>query len=171
MTEAKVWVDEVEVVVEALAAVGLEEGIPGVLVVPRLERGAGLHGAEDVHQAGSGAALGEDLLDAVLLAEGTNPSDELDGEAVLLRQSLRVLTDDITQWLGEPGEVEDPDVASVQLSRKRLGVADVGERAHDEDAVEAREHAADAGGVTIGQHGNGSCRKLLDSTTPCHAIA
>lgn len=154
VAEPEVGVDEVEVVVEALAAVGFEERLPGALVVPGLEGRAGLHGAEDVHETGMGAALGQDFLDPVFLAERTDLPDELDGEAVLPRHPFRVLTDGVAQGLGELGEVEDEDAAPVQLPRECLGVADGGKGARDEYAVEAREHAADMSRVAVGEHGS-----------------
>jgi hypothetical protein len=137
VAEPEVGIDEVEIVVGALAAVGPEERRSGPLVVPGLEGGAGFQGLEDVHEARMRAALGQDLLDAVLLSEGADPPDELDGESVFLRQALRVRADGVTEGLGESGEVEDLYVAPVQLTGKRLWVADVRQRASDQNAVEA----------------------------------
>lgn len=97
MTQPELGVDEVEVVVQAAAAVGLDERLVRALVVPRLERRAALHGAEDVDEPGLRAPLGDDLLDPVLLAERLDVADELDREAVLVGHTLGVLTDRLTQ--------------------------------------------------------------------------
>jgi hypothetical protein len=77
IAQAKLCVDEVEVLVQTLAGDRLEKGLAARLVVPGAIRRAGLHGAEDVHQAGPIAALGEDLLDSVLLAERLELADVL----------------------------------------------------------------------------------------------
>jgi hypothetical protein len=59
-------------------------------------------------------------------------------------------SDRVTQRLGERGEVADADPSLVQLSGHRRRVADVGERAQDEHAIEAGDHATD--GVRIRSH-------------------
>ena len=45
--------------------------------MPRLVKGTGLHGREDVDQTGMFASLGDDRLDPLLLAKGFVISDEL----------------------------------------------------------------------------------------------
>jgi len=69
VAQPELRVDEVEVVVQALARGRLEEGLAARLVVPGAIGGTALHGREDVHQAGGVATLGENPLDAILLAE------------------------------------------------------------------------------------------------------
>lgn len=107
-----------------------------------------------------GAALGEDLLDAVFLAEGLAPPDVLDREPVHLRDPLRVLGDRTGETLDELLEVGELQTTPGQLPRKGLGVANVGERARDEDTVGAGQHAADTGSVAIGEHGNLASRYM-----------
>ena len=143
VAQAELRVDEVEVVVQALAADRLEEGLAARLVVPGAIGGTGLHGREDVHQTGMIAALGEDLLDPILLAERLELADELDLQPGLGGQALGVGADLIAQRLGPAGIVEQADVARSEVARHRLGVADVRQGAGDHHPVEARQHAAD----------------------------
>ncbi len=119
-------IDEVEVVVEAASGVGLDERFARGLVVPRPERGAALHGAEDVDQTRMRAALGNDLLDTILFAERLDATNELDLEAMLGGLLFGVVPDRFTQRLRELGEVEDADASLVQLPRHRSCVRDVG---------------------------------------------
>lgn len=155
MAESELRVDEIEVVVQTPAAVGLQEGLAGGFVVPRFERGAALHRAEDVHESGLASPFGEDLLDAVLLAKGIDVTDELDLQPVLLRHGFGVLPDLVPQGLGELREVEDSHLAPVELPGERPGMSDVRERSHDEDPVKARKHAAKAVRVSIDERGHG----------------
>lgn len=79
----------------------------------------------------------------------------LDLEPVFLGQVLGVFADIVAEGLRELGlVVEEADASPCQLAGQRLGVADVGQRARKEYAVEARELAANAGGVAVGEHGN-----------------
>src|SRR4029077_14472037 len=50
--QAKLGIDEIEIVVETLAAVWPHEGLVRRLVVPRLVSAARLHRRDDMHQAG-----------------------------------------------------------------------------------------------------------------------
>jgi hypothetical protein len=52
IAQPQLFVDEVEIVVEALAVAGTQERFPGALVMPRLVRQTGLHRREDRHQPG-----------------------------------------------------------------------------------------------------------------------
>jgi len=80
-TEPEHLVDEVEVVVQALAAVTANDGATGLLVVPRLVRRTRFHRREDVHQPGTVATLDQDLLNAIFLPEALHALDELDRHA------------------------------------------------------------------------------------------
>jgi len=82
-------VDEVEVVVDALARVRLQEGLVRVLVMPRLVRLARLHRAQDAYQAGGVTALGKKLFHDRLLADLVG-AQKLDLDAVFLRKPLGV---------------------------------------------------------------------------------
>jgi hypothetical protein len=137
VAQAELRVDEVEVVVQALAADRLEEGLAARLVVPGTVGGAGLHGGEDVHQPWVIAALGEDLLDPVLLAKRPELTDELDLQPGLGGQVLGIGTDLVAQRLGPARIVEQADAAPTEVACHRAGVADVRQRARDHDSVEA----------------------------------
>ena len=149
ITQAELRIDEVEVVVQALAADRFEEGLAARLVVPGTIGGAGLHGGEDVHQPGMIAALGEDLLDPILLAERLELTDELDLKPGLGSQSLGVGADLIAQRLGPARIVEQADAAPTEVARHRPSVADVRQGARDHDPVETRQHAADLVAVLL----------------------
>ena len=153
VAEPELLVDEIEVVVQALARVGLQEGAMGVLVVPGLVRGAGLHGREDVHEAGVIAALGQHLLDAVLLS-GCGAAHELDLHPVLLRDALRVVANLVTQRLGPARVVEDADVVRRQVARHAVGEAQAGQRSLHHDPIPAVKDPCDLVGVPIEKRGH-----------------
>src|SRR5579885_2474329 len=69
VTETYHRVDEVEVVMQALARVGLEESLVARLIVPGLVALAGLHRRDHVHQAWMIPALLENLGHDILLAD------------------------------------------------------------------------------------------------------
>ncbi len=117
VAQAKLLVDEVEVVVKALPIVRLEERPSGLLVVPRLEGETGLQGGEDVDESRVSPALGEDLLDPGLLPK-VLLADELDLQAVVLGQVFGVV-DLVPQGLGPAGEVEQ----RTPLTRRWMAMA------------------------------------------------
>ena len=69
ITEAKFSVDKIEVVMQTLAAVVFEGCFMGFLVMPGLIARTWLHCREDMHKAGMRAAMSNDLLYALFLAE------------------------------------------------------------------------------------------------------
>lgn len=145
VAEPELGVDEVEVVVQTPAAVGLEkQKIVG-------ERGS--HpGLVHIFSAMERCSSFKPLHDKP--SERLDVADELDRQAVLGAHTLGVVADRLTQRLGEGGVVEDPDVALAQLPRHRLSMRDIGQRSLDEDAVEARDHATDGASLAFGQHGS-----------------
>ena len=58
ITEPKGFIYEVEVIMEAFARCGFQRGVAGLLVMPGVIDGTGLHGLEDMDQAGMITALG-----------------------------------------------------------------------------------------------------------------
>lgn len=136
-------VDEVEVVVQTLAGVASQKRVARGLVVPWLVRRAGLHGREDVHQPWMISAFREDLLDAILLAEGLHLPDVLDGDALFGRDLLGVSADGIAERLNELRVVEQPNAPAVEHRGHRLRVADARDRSLDDYAVQTRKHASD----------------------------
>jgi hypothetical protein len=140
VAQAELLVDEVEVVVQALARDRLEQRLAARLVVPRAVGGTCLHGGEDVHQAGVIAALREDLSNPILLAECFELADELDLEPGLSGHVLGVGADLVTQRLGPVGVVEEADAACAEVIRHRPSMADVRQRTGDHYPVEAGQH-------------------------------
>jgi len=126
------------------------------LVVPGREGGTGFHRCEDVDQTGVVAPRVQDRADAVFLAEGVGRADKLDLQPVLPRQPLGVLPDLLPQGFNEARIVEQADVVAAQVGRHALGIADTGQRARDDEAVIARDHARDLCGVAVGQQSHGS---------------
>ena len=143
VAQTELLVDEVELEMQALAGGGLEKRAMGGLVVPRLIRRAGLHGREDVDQTGVVSAFGEDLFDPRFLAERLELADELDLQPRLGGEPLGILAQLFAQRRGPLGIVEDTDLVITEKAAHRFGMADIGQRAGDNDPVEAREDAAD----------------------------
>lgn len=104
-----------------------------------------------MHQTGVISALGEDLLDAIFLAEGLDLPDVLDRHALFGRNLLRVSTNGVAERLNELRVVEQPDPSSIQLGGHRFRMADARNRALDDHTGEAREHATDVVVMTLDQ--------------------
>ena len=160
-------VEEVAGVMEALGLGRPEEGLPAPLVVPGFERRTRLHRREDVDQAGVVPPLGQERLDPVLLPEGPAP-EEVDRQALLCRQPLRVGAEFLPERLGESRVVEQADLSHPQKARHRFGMAKVGERPGEHHPVEAGEDSSDLAGVSFdaGRHNTRertSCTRRLPS--------
>jgi len=69
---------------------------------------------------------------------------------------LGVVSDLLPQGLGKARIVEQADAVTAQVGRHARGIADTGQRARDDEAVIARDHARDLRGVAVGQQGHGS---------------
>ena len=116
----------------------------GGFVVPGPIRRARLHGREDVDQTRVVSAFGEDLFDPRLLAERLELADELDLQPRLGGEPLGVLPQLLAQRLGPTRIIEQADLVVTEIPAHRLGMTDIGQRAGDDDPVEARQDAADA---------------------------
>ena len=125
---------EVEVVVQALAAVPPDEGLVGSFVVPRLVGIAGFHGRDDVHQAGVVATLFKHSCDDIFLAD-MRLADMLYGHSRLGGQCRRALAHTFTQRLGKFGVVEDADAPGIEISGHPRGVAHHRQRPGDHQPV------------------------------------
>ena len=156
IAQAELGVDEVEVVVEALPVLVAQGGLPGSLVMPGGEGGTWLHGREDVDEAGLITSLLEDSPNAIFLAEGMDRPDELDLQAVLPGDPFSVLSDLVTQGLGEARIVEETNPVQPQVGRHALGEANPGESARDDDPIKAREDTSDLGSVAFCQQRHAS---------------
>jgi len=123
--ESEHLVDEVKVVVDALAAVRPQMGHTGLLVVPWPIRRTELHHREDVHQPRMSPSLGDDLADAILLPVPLRLLDVLDLDAFLGSNTLGVGPNGLPERLRELGGViEEPNPSVVERGRHRLRVAD-----------------------------------------------
>jgi hypothetical protein len=128
---------------DALAAVGPKKGLVGLLVMPGFVRGACLHRTEDVHEARGRAPRSQNVLDTIFFAHRLGAAQKLDPDTGRLSLLLGVRADPVAQTLGELRKIEDLDVAHTQITRGYLGVAEVRQRAGDDDTVEAAELTAD----------------------------
>ncbi len=99
IAQTKLGIDEVEVVVKALAAIRLQECPFGFLVEPRLIGGAGFHGREDVNESRVRTAPSQDFLNSTLLPR-SRLSHKLDFDTRLLGESFGILPDLSTVGLG-----------------------------------------------------------------------
>src|ERR1700719_3797156 len=106
MDQSQLCIHEVEVVVQAFAAVRLEKALAGLLVVPGLVAVAGLHGRDHMHQAGMIPPLGQYFGDHLFLANMAL-GDVLDRNPRLARNRRRLLTHSITQRRGKLRVVEN----------------------------------------------------------------
>jgi len=144
-------VDEVEVVVQALARVGLERGLAAGLVVPRSVALAGFHRRDYMHQPRMIASACEHLRHHVLLAD-VRLVDVLDLDARLGTRLLRTGADAFSQRFGKARVVKDADAPRVKKARHPARVACARERARNHDSVIAREHPHHAVPVALCQH-------------------
>src|SRR5882724_772676 len=134
--QTQVGIEEVEVVVEALAVRRAQGRLARLLVMPGLEACAWLQGREDVDQSRSCSALLQDLLHSVLFTE-VPPPDEFHLQPRLLSQALGVKANFFAQGLDKLGVIEQPDVLGAQQALHRLGMADLRQCPGDDNPVEA----------------------------------
>ena len=125
--QAQFGIHEVEIIVQALAAVRPQVGPVRLLVVPGSVGVAGLHRRDDMHQAGMIAALFQHLGDDCFLAD-VALGDMLDPDPGFSGQRCRRLTHSLTKRRGKVRIVEDADPVGVEEPRHPLGVADGGKR-------------------------------------------
>ena len=137
VAQSELLVDEVEVKVQALALGRFEKGSMFALVMPGPEARTTLHRREDMHQPRMVATLGQNLLDACLLAKCIVAADELDFQPLLTSQALSIRAQFLAKWLGPERVVEQPDVAPAEMASQRLGMGNVGQSPGDDHSVEA----------------------------------
>jgi len=163
VAEAELGVDEIEVVMEALAAVADEVGLPGLLVVPRLVGGAHLETGEDVNQSRMGSALLDDGLDAFFLAYTRGLAQVLDGESVCGGNGFGVGADAIAPPLRPLRVVEDAYPCGVEETGHAGRVTDLGQGAVDDHPVVAGHGALDLSRVPIETR----CHGCASLRVPC----
>ena len=144
-------VDEVEVVVQALARTGLEAGLTGGLVMPGSVAIAAFHRRDHVHQPRIVASAREHLGHDVFLAD-VGLVDMLDLDAGLATCFQRPRTDTLTQRFGTARVVKDADPARVKKARHAARVAHPRQRAGNDDSVVARQYPCHAVPVTLREY-------------------
>ena len=90
VTQTKALVDEVKVIMQALAYGRLQGCVMRLLVMPGAKRCAGLHCRKDMDQTGMLSAFLDDVLDSLFLAERFVTANEFDLEARFASQALRI---------------------------------------------------------------------------------
>ena len=150
MAQAQIFVHEVEVIVQTLAIFRNQIGLAGLLVVPWLVGRAGFHGGENADQPRLLTPAGQNLLHPVFLPE-VPFADELDLDSCFDSHLLGVLTNPVTEWLGELGIVEYPDLPLVPKRRHPPGKADLRQRAEYQHPVPATQHSGYLRRVTFRQ--------------------
>ena len=126
ITEAKFGVDEVEVVMQAFAAVVFEKCFMCFLVMPGLVARTWLHCREDMYKAGMRAALNNNRLYALFLAKVFFAADEVYGKAVLCGNSFSILPYLFSQRQCPLGIVENTNAVKCQKPRHSLGITYTG---------------------------------------------
>jgi len=142
ITQAEIRNNEVEVIMKALARVGFEKGLVGLLVMPGFVTAAGFHRGENVDHAGSISSFLQDLLYPVFFAEGVL-ADELDFKSILGCDLFRVGTNLLAQSIGPLGIVKDPYPLLVQIGSHAFGKADFGDSPCNHNPIQARENPSD----------------------------
>src|SRR5580692_1070526 len=148
--QAQLRVDEVEVIMQAFAAVRPQEGAMRAFVVPGLVAVTGFHRRDEMHQAGMVATDGKDLGDDVLLADMAL-ANMFDGHASSTGQFGSSVADAIAERFSKSRIVEDADLTRRQKCRHSLRIAGPRQRPGDDDPVVAGEHPGEALTVTIRQ--------------------
>lgn len=142
ITQAKLLVDEVEIIVQTFASDRFQKGFVSSLVMPRLVCGARFHGRENVNQSGMIAAFFDDISDTVFLAE-VLLANEFYFEASLSCDPFGVVSYPIPQWLGEFGVVEDTDSPLEEQGSHCAGVTDGGQCAGNDNTIQTSKTAVD----------------------------
>jgi len=145
LTQSQIRVDEIDIIVQALAIIRLPVGGVGLLVMPRLVAAAGLHGRQDPHDSGLFPSLVQHWSDLLLWTELLVAAKEHDLRPVSGRAPLQVLSDDIAPWLCPLGVVENADLVLVNVVRDAFGITPLRQRALDDDPVISRRERQRSG--------------------------
>ena len=148
--QPEMGVHEVEIVVQALAAVRPDEGLVRLLVVPGLIGVAGFHGRDDVYQPGTVAALLQDPRHHILLAD-IALADVLDRQPRLAGQRGGAVAHTVSQRLGKLGVVEDADTTGIEIPGHPVRIANSRQCPGDHHPVVARQHTGDPIVVAVRQ--------------------
>jgi len=157
ITQTQGSVNEVEVVMKALAAIGFQKGSPGLLVMPGLVAVAGFHGREDMHQSGMRTPLLDNLVNAVFFSEILF-ADKLDFRAVLQSDTFGICANLLPQRFSPLGIVENTNLLLAQKQTHALGVTNTGYGSGQYDSVKTGKNPFDFGAVP------------LDKVLHCHRL-
>jgi len=114
--------DEIEVVVQAFAAIPQQISSPSALVVPGPVGRTGLQSRKDVHQPGLFSTLLEDLLDAVFLAK-ILLANVLDLQTIGLCNRFCMCNYLFMQRLRKLGIIKNANALPVEVAGHALGIA------------------------------------------------
>lgn len=162
VAQPQVLVDEVEVIVQALAGNAFEECAAAGLVMPGPVTGTTFHCRDDMDHSLVVAALAQDLLDDLLLALACLP-EILDGDAFLFSQGLGVGANLFAEGFGPLCVIEYTDLLLMQVTPHAIGVADARDGIGYDDPVETREFADDLGSMTFCEQLH--CKSPVDGLT------
>jgi len=140
VTQPQLWMNEIEVVMQAFRLGGLEISLAGSLIMPRFKGGAGLHCREDMNHTGVIAPLVNNRLDAFFLPEIVAP-DEFDVQSILTSKLLGVCTDLLTELPGKQRIIKEANPLDPQMTRHGLCMADIWQRTSNYYPVEAGQGA------------------------------
>ena len=160
ITEPKLLIDDVEVVVQTLAVIRSEIGFIGLLVMPWFVGLTRFHGREDMDKPWMSAPSAEDVTNAVFFSE-IFLSDKLNLQTVFLGDLLGIVAQLIPEGLGKTRVVEDLNFLEIQKAGHPFGVAESGKSSLDDDAVEAGEHPGYLLGITIRQEHHAASNSLF----------
>lgn len=142
ITQAKLGINEIEVVMQALSAVVFEECFVGCLVMPGLIARTGLHGREYMHKAGMRTALNDDVLYALFLAKVLF-ADEVDNKVVLCGNRFGIFAYLFSQRQCPLGIVENTDAVECQKPCHSLSIAYAWNRTGQNNTVKTGNNALD----------------------------
>ena len=134
---------------KAFSLVKLEECLASGLIMPWLIGITLLHGGKNMNQSLSFAGLLDDLLNTVILTEGTKFADEFNFNAILICDTLGVLPDVFCKGFGEICKIENTDAVDFHIGCDTFRVAPARDIALDDHAVIAGDYAIDLLSVFI----------------------
>ena len=113
------------------------------LVMPGAISVTGLHGREDMDQAGMTAPFSSDGFYPLFLAKGLVTADELYLNVGLDGELLGMVAQIIAQGLCPSGVVEQPDLVVTEVTCHGARISDIGKSSGNDDTIEAGKHAGD----------------------------
>jgi hypothetical protein len=154
IAQPQIFKNDVEVVMDALRFGTSEKRSAGLFVMPGFERRTGFQGGENMDQPRLISTLGHDLFNSFFLPKILFPN-KFDLQTILLGQTLGMETDFVPQGFRKMGVIENPNPLGSQMATHRIGVTDIGERASDQNTIEARKDPSNLTGVFFCQHNHG----------------